>query len=116
MKWRPKASIATKIPDCPVSEVVLAAIDSAAFCRREPNDDGERIMVLSRALGGVFIFDREEAERRIRKKFPELGNEWVKRAAIYLESRLRGYLKSIQAGPTRDGSWVSGWMHGNYER
>jgi hypothetical protein len=95
------------------AEVLEAAITASEFVRREPNDDGERVVVLCNALGGAFVYSRMEVERRIMLKFPGLALDEVAAATRYLEDRLRAYLKPIETKNRRNTSWIAGWR-GDY--
>ena len=86
---------------------VRDVVDAAILSVREPNDDGPRVAVISRALRGAFIYSEEEAERRLRLAFPELSDRSVARAVRHLESRIRLKLHRV-ATPERR-SWVHGW-------
>jgi hypothetical protein len=86
-----------------------AAIAAATFFRREPNDDGERIIVSCPALGGYFIYSRQEVERRIMLAFPGLVLEEVAAAARFLEDSIRAHTQPIEAENRRLASWVHGW-------
>lgn len=84
-------------------------IDSAMVSVREADDYGFRVMVISNPLCGSFIYSREEAERRIRKGFPELSDEAVKRGLRHLETRVRVAVMPPPSVQRRE-SWVNGWM------
>ena len=100
---------ASTLPPGSTSLALDAAIDAADLIRREPDEDGERIAVLCNALGGAFVYSREEAERRIMKHFPRLAFEGVAAAARHLENRIRALLKPIQHENRRRSSWTHGW-------
>lgn len=90
-----------------------AAIDAASFVRREPDDDGERIIVFCNELGGSFIYSRPEAERRILLKFPDLAFDDVSAAARFLENRIRASVKPVHDEIKHKTSWAFGWR-GDY--
>ena len=88
---------------------LLAAIEAATLVRRQPDDDGERFVVGSDSLGGMFIYSREETERRIILKFPDLCFEDVSAASRYLEDRIRIQIHALTEDQRRSKSWVMGW-------
>jgi hypothetical protein len=88
-----------------------AAIEAATFSRREPTEDGERIVVFCNALGGSFIHSRQEVERRIMLKFPGLALDEVAGAARFLDDRLAAFMKPIQADTRHKSSWIHGWRY-----
>lgn len=102
-----RASTRSAAPSLP--RVLEAAIDAAELVRREPDEDGERIAVFCNALGGAFIFSKEEAERRVLLRFPDLELEAVDAAARFLESRVRLFLRPAQVVQRQKSSWVHGW-------
>lgn len=64
-----------------------AAIESADIFPREGDlETGPRIYV---GFRGSFIFSREEAEKRIRKGWPELTESQVQRAVDFIQARVR---------------------------
>lgn len=85
------------------------AIDAADLMLREPTDGYERVAVFCRALGGGFIWSREETERRIMLKFPDLAFDAVAASALFLENRIRVFLKPIHTQARRKSSWIDGW-------
>ena len=89
-----------------------AAIEGATISRRSADDDGERIMVIANSLGGAFIYDRGEVERRIQKYFPGLAEGEAQIAARFLEDRVRAHLQPMQDKERRAKSWVHGWRDG----
>lgn len=95
-------------PAVSFSDELRDAIDGAVVSSREADDDGPRVLVLCHALRGAFIFDREEAERRIRKAFPELPDADVARGLRHLESRVRVAARQA-APPPASSNWVHGW-------
>ena len=88
-----------------------AVIDAASFLRREPNEDGERIVVFCNALGGSFIHSRQEVERRITLNFPGLSRDEMAAAGRFLEDRLAAFMQPIQADTRHKSSWVHGWRY-----
>ena len=90
-------------------QLLLAAIDGATLVRRQPDADGERFIVGCEALGGMFMHSREEAERRIFARFPELSLEDVAAAARYLNDRIREQIQTITQDRRRANSWALGW-------
>jgi hypothetical protein len=108
-----EARASTRPPVFFSARALEAAIDAATFIRREPNDDGERIIVLCNALGGSFIYSRLEAERRIILNFPGLVFAEVTAAARFLENRVIASLQPIQHDTRQKTSWALGWR-GNY--
>lgn len=91
------------------SPALEAAIASASFMQRESDDDGVRIAVMCPALGGSFIYGREESERRIRKFYPMLTDDGVMRTVRHLEDSIRIYLNPIKQTDRTHKSWVFGW-------
>ncbi len=85
------------------------AIDAARFSVREPTEEGPRVVVMSGALLGMFIWSREEAERRIRKAFPELSDHAIGRGLRHLESRVVLALRPVVKASRVRSSWVHGW-------
>lgn len=66
---------------------LTAAIEAAdVFPRAGDPETGPRIYV---GFRGSFIFSREETEERVRKGWPELTNEQVRRAVDFLQARVR---------------------------
>ena len=94
-------------PPATFSQELADAIDSAILAIREPGDDGRRVAVLCRALG-AFIFDPDEADRRIRRAFPELSNAAVRRGVRHLSSRVS--LASAPQKRTRRPSWIRDYI------
>lgn len=88
-----------------------AAIDSASFVLREFNDEdgGARIVVQCDALGAPFIYSVEAVEKRIRSRYPELGDAAVRRATLHMGSMMRIYMRPIRRESVRESSWVHGW-------
>lgn len=105
----PKARASAR-PPVSFSQELADAIETAVVSVRESNDDGARVMVMCHALRGAFIFDREEAARRIRLAFPEMDDASVKRGVRHLESRVRLAAAPERREPRRRPSWVHGWM------
>lgn len=103
------ADASTRSPASYIPRTLEAAIDAADLMLREPTEDGERIAVFCNALGGGFIYSREETERRIMRKFPDLAFEYVAEAACFLEDRVRAFLKPIQLSFRQKPSWIHGW-------
>ena len=70
---------------------VAAAIDAARIMPRTyDEDEGHRVAVaLGGRLVGAFIFSQDEAQRRIRARWPDLTDAQVGRAVAYLASRVR---------------------------
>lgn len=96
----------------PAASIPLAletAISAADLMRREPTDDHERVAVFCKALGGGFIWSREETERRIMLKFPDLAFDAVAASALFLEDRVRLFLKPFHAESRQKSSWVHSW-------
>lgn len=95
-------------PGVPFSPELADAIDTATVSVRADDDDGPRVMFISDRLGGAWIYSEDEANRRIRARFPELSDECVTRGIRYLESRAA---KAIAPTPEeqRRSSWVFGW-------
>lgn len=84
---------------------VQTVIDSLRIFRRKENDDGPRVAVIG--LCGSFIYSREEAERRMRKAWPELSDDRISRALRYLEARVR--TTANPPGSPRRTNWVHSW-------
>jgi hypothetical protein len=88
------------------------AIASAKVSIREPGHDGPRVMFIAHALGGAFIYRRDDAKRRIRENFPELSDAGVERGIRHLEERAKLQIM-ISEEPAREarvrGSWVNRW-------
>lgn len=95
-------------PPAIFSQELHDAVEAATVSCRESTEHGPRVMIISHALGGAFIFDRAEVVRRIGINFPELGDEAVKRGLRHLESRARLAAAPPLAVKRRD-SWVHGW-------
>lgn len=123
MNWlqRKRKNRAEAGPPPSTAEMRLtAAIDAALINERHAaGEDGEyepRVFVTCPALLGMFLFSPEEAERRIRKAFPSLGEREViaslrhltDRVAVCLTSKSNPGLESRQRG-----SWVHGWRNDN---
>jgi hypothetical protein len=85
------------------------AIAAATFVQREPNDDGERIVVYCNALGGPYVYSRAETERRVLLNFPDLVLEEVAAATKFLENRICLHMKPIYDDTKHNRSWVFGW-------
>jgi hypothetical protein len=54
-------------------EAARVTVLTASLVVREPNDNGARVFVMCPGLGGSFLYDREEARKRIDSHFPELS-------------------------------------------
>jgi hypothetical protein len=95
-------------PGVPFSPELAEAIDTATVSVRSADDDGPRVMFISDRLGGAWIYSEDEANRRIRARFPELSDEGVTRGIRHLESRAA---KATMPTPKeqRRNSWVWGW-------
>jgi len=91
------------------SSALEAAIGAATFLKRESDDSGHRVAVICPALGGSFIYSRDESERRIRKFFPELSPGGVERAVRHLEDSARIFLRPVRQAERHRNSWVHGW-------
>lgn len=98
---------ASGLPPAIYFSELMDAIDAATVTRREPNDDGERIMVACHALRGAFIYSREEAARRIDMAYPFIGDAYRKRALRHLESRVR--IAACPPTVIQRSAWVHGW-------
>ncbi len=96
-------------PAASIPPALETAISAADLMLREPTDDHERVAVFCRALGGGFIWSREETERRIILKFPDLAFNDVAASALFLEDRIRVFLKPIHTESRRKSSWIHGW-------
>ena len=103
-----KARASAKPPGVPFSTELADAIDSATVSVRAEGDDGTRVMFICDRLGGAFIYSEEDANRRIRARFPELSDEGVTRGILHLKTR---FIKATMPTPQeqRRGSWVFGW-------
>ncbi|CAN7353166.1 hypothetical protein LJR143_001865 [Pseudoxanthomonas sp. LjRoot143] len=97
-------------PPATQMQLLLAAIDGATLVRRQPDTDGERFIVGCEALGGMFMHSREEVERRILAKFPQLPFDDVSAAARYLNDRIRAEIQLITQDRRRAHSWALGWV------
>lgn len=95
-------------PGVSFSPELAAAIDTATVSVRAADDDGYRVMFISDRLGGAWIYSEDEANRRIRARFPELSDEGVTRGIRHLETRAA---KATAPTPQeqRRSSWVFGW-------
>ena len=91
-------------------QLLLTAIDGATLVRRQPDLDGERFVVGCEALGGMFMYSREETERRILLKFPQLPFDEVTAAARYLGDRIKAEINTITQDRRRAKSWALGWI------
>lgn len=93
---------------------LAAAINSAWINERHAaGDDGDieaRVFVTCPALRGSFFFSPEEAERRIRKAFPDLDDKAVMASVRHLTDRVTTRLteNTLPAKESRPG-WVHGW-------
>lgn len=108
----PEARASTRLP-VSFSQELSDTIEEAIVSVREETENGPRVMVISRALRGAFIFSAEEADRRIRIGFPELADECVTRGVRQLATRVRLAHKAATHGDSasrRRASWVHGWM------
>lgn len=105
----PTGPSASPQPPTFFSKELSDAIEVATISCRESTEHGPRVMVISDALGGAFIFDRADALSRIRKGFPEISTEAAHRGLRHLEGRAR----AVAAPPlavSRRNSWVFGWQ------
>lgn len=100
-----KASVAEPQSWCELH----SAIDAARFSMREPTEEGPRVIVMSGSLLGMFLYTREEAERRIRKAFPEVDDRAVMRGLRHLENRIALYLRPVLRPSRKQSRWVHGW-------
>ncbi|MDG2526581.1 hypothetical protein P6166_14585 [Stenotrophomonas sp. HITSZ_GD] len=97
-------------PPVSFSQELADAIEAAIVSVRESNDEGARVMVMCHALRGAFIFDCEEAARRIRLAFPGIDDASVKRGVRHLESHVCLAAAPERRDAKRRPSWVHGWM------
>ncbi len=68
---------------------VAAVLEAANYSLREGNSEDEPRVIVVLAGGGLrgaFAFEREDAERRIKARWPELSTMQIKRAATMLEA------------------------------
>lgn len=90
------------------SPALESAIESAWFSERADDEDGPRIAVHCPALGGGFIYDAEEVERRIQKHFPHCGPDVVQMAVKHMRSRVQLFFSTQPSQKSQ--SWVRGWL------
>jgi hypothetical protein len=85
---------------------VAAVIEAARITERHGDEDnGPRIAVaLGGPLRGMFIYSHEEAESRIRARWPWLNDAQLKRAVSYLDARVR--LAAQPNKPSKRKSWI----------
>lgn len=84
---------------------VVAVVEAASITVRSSHgDDAARAFVaLGGSMRGMFLFSSDEAEQRIRARWPWLSDQQVRRTTNYLKARVRLALKPIH--PTRK-SWI----------
>lgn len=89
-------------------EHVQSAIDAARFMPRSSDvEDGPRVAVVlaGGGLRGAFVFSREEAEKRVLARWPELTEAQVRRCVNGLEA---GVLKASRLdAPPQSKNWVT---------
>jgi hypothetical protein len=90
-----------------VTDAAMATVMAATVLPRESSDSGPRVAVISVSLGGGFFFEAEEAERRIRRAYPELSDDNVRRIVRQLETRVKQAVQPPR--PAKRESWVHGW-------
>ena len=110
---RRDAAASARSPASLIPVALATAIEAAGLVLREPDDDGERIAIFCTALGGPFIYSREETTRRIALKFPFLAPDVVAAATQFLEDRIGIFLRPVRAHFRQRNSWVHGWR-GDY--
>lgn len=91
-------------------DMAATAVQSCHVSIRERTEDGVRAIVTGAALGS-FVFDHQEAARRILKRWPDLEPKQVTQLVRYLDSRVRLTARSKGPIPERSkSSWVSRWV------
>ncbi|PNS09582.1 hypothetical protein [Solilutibacter silvestris] len=119
----PLPPVALIAPDSSLS-LVLLAIEDATIVSRHPDDDGPRVMVASPAMGNWFFYERNKAETRIRKRFPDLSDDGVAKVIRALEIRVKYAARSKEPEkPRKKYSCMApadpltvGWGHDRHER
>lgn len=90
-------------------DMAAAAVQSCNVSIRERGENGVRAIITGAALGS-FVFDHEEAARRILKRWPDLDPKRVGKLVRYLDSRVRLVARGRDDAPERRRSpWVSEW-------
>lgn len=89
-------------------EHVQSVIDAARFIPRSSDDEeGPRVAVVlaGGGLRGSFFFSKEEAEKRVLARWPELTKAQVKRCIGQLEA---GVMNAARFdAPTKNKNWVN---------
>lgn len=99
--WHALRRAGSSLPD-EVSSVIAAA---SITWRGYDEDSGQRIAVaLGGQLRGMFIYSRDEAKRRIEARWPWMNADQVRRAAAYLDARVR--VECAEKKPRSKKNWV----------
>jgi hypothetical protein len=95
-------------PDSTLPEYVQAALSAARYMPRPGDEeDGARVAVVltGGGLRGAFFYSREEVEKRVLARWPELSDLQVKRCISQLEA---GAMNAARLDtPPRRKNWVN---------
>lgn len=102
------ASIARALigkPDTSLPDYVLAALSAARYLPRPSDEDGGArvaVVLAGGGLRGAFVFDRDEAKKRVLARWPELGHQQVRRCVAALEAGVMNAARLDEPGKRRN--------------
>jgi hypothetical protein len=87
-------------------DAARVGVMSATLVVRD-SDEGPRVLCLAPALGGSFVYDRQDAKERVERHFPALSVGRVKSIVALLHGRVVDL--GAPRRPAKRRSWVNGW-------
>lgn len=89
---------------------VSSILEAANYSLREGSSEDEPRVVVILAGGGLrgaFVFEREDAARRIKARWPELSATQVKRGVDVLEAGAMRATAAANRGEVKRKNWVN---------
>ncbi len=89
---------------------VAAVLEAANYSLREGNSEDEPRVIVVLAGGGLrgaFAFEREDAARRIKARWPDLSAMQVKRGVDVLEAGAMRATAAANRGEVKRKNWVT---------
>lgn len=101
-------------PSSALPAEVLAALDGATVHARSPGEDGApRVLFQPAGLRG-WMHSQEADSKALRKCFPELNDEQLRRACRYVASIVASHLRqTASGGRKRRRNWVHDYGFGS---